>query len=119
MKLSLPQSPLPLGSRGENQARKLLKAKGYRFITQNFRCLIGEIDLVFQDGKQLVFVEVKTRTTDVRGHPEEAVTPHKIHKITQVGEYFLKTHPDLPHFARIDVVAIEGKILTHFQNITQ
>src|ERR1700704_4949873 len=50
----------PLGERGENVAARELRNKGYRILTRNFKCVMGEIDIVARDGKTLVFVEVKT-----------------------------------------------------------
>jgi len=114
-----------LGKLGENLAKKALLKKGYKFITQNFSCRLGEIDLVFKDKDTLVFVEVKTRYSEDDCLPEEAVTPRKISSIKKAGQYFKITNPGLPDPLRIDVVAIELnpvgfklKALRHFKNIT-
>lgn len=114
-----------LGNLGENLALKYLKNKGYKFIDRNFRSRFGEIDLIFQDDKTLVFVEVKTRFSHSYGKPETAVTPRKINSIIKTGQYFKLLHPDLPESLRIDVVAInldpkEKKLLSlkHIKNIT-
>jgi putative endonuclease len=114
----MPNQRSNLGPKGEKLAKQFLKAKRYRFITQNFRCKIGEIDLVFQDADQLVFVEVKTRSSNAFGHPEVAVSASKIRKISRIGEYFMQTHSRLPQFVRIDVIAIEGEQINHFQNVS-
>lgn len=111
-----------LGHEGEQQAKKLLKSKGYRFITQNYRTNFGEIDLIFQDNDQLIFVEVKTRTRVEQGMPEEAVNAHKLRQITRVAEHFMQQHQQLPQSGRIDVVSVEAThtppTLRHLENVS-
>ena len=95
------------GDKGEEYACQLLKKNGYKIIERNYRCKLGEIDIIALDNKTLVFVEVKTRWSRRFGLPAEAVTPRKLYKIKKVGEYYLLNHPDSSHKQRIDVVAIE------------
>ena len=94
-----------LGDRGENAAAKFLRGLGYTLIERNFRCQMGEIDIIARDGKTLVFVEVKTRLYD-DPTPEEQVNQFKRHQITKAAKYFLTRYgvPQPP--ARFDVVAI-------------
>ncbi|MCB0582893.1 MAG: YraN family protein [Phaeodactylibacter sp.] len=66
-----------LGRTGETLARRYLEGQGYRILEANWRYRRSEIDLVAMDGPILVFVEVKTRGTDVFGKPEEFVTARK------------------------------------------
>ena len=114
-----------LGNLGENLALQLLKNKGYKFIDRNFRCRFGEIDLIFQDKKTLVFVEVKTRSNENYGEPEEAVNKKKIKAIIKTAAYFKILHSKFPEDLRIDVVSIkidnqeksQPKFI-HIQNIT-
>lgn len=108
---------LKLGHNAEQQAKQLLLKKGYRFITQNFSTKIGEIDLIFKDNDQLVFVEVKARSSSKHGHPAQAVTPYKLRKISQTGQLFMQQHEDLPQMARIEVVAIDTDT-GHFDHLT-
>lgn len=114
-----------LGNLGENLALQLLQNKGYKFIDRNFQSRFGEIDLIFQDQKTLVFVEVKTRSNENYGKLEEAVGKKKIQAIIKTGEYFKLLHPNFPDSLRIDVVAIifnktTNKIISleHLKNIT-
>ena len=95
----------PLGDRGENAAAKYLRNLGYRIIARNFRCDVGEIDIIARDGKTLVFVEVKTRAYD-DPTPEEQVNPTKQHQITKAAKFYLSRYgfPQPP--ARFDVVAV-------------
>ncbi len=76
-------------------------------LTTNYRTKLGEIDIVAKLGDILVFVEVKTRTSQKFGLPQEAVNTRKIHTIKNVGELFSRTHPNFSKKLRIDVVAIE------------
>jgi putative endonuclease len=94
-----------LGDRGENIAAKYLRNQGYKIILRNFRCQLGEIDIVARDGKTLVFVEVKTRAYD-DPTPEEQVNTFKQHQITKTAKFYLSRYgvPQPP--ARFDVVAI-------------
>ena len=94
-----------LGDRGENVAARYLRNQGYKIIVRNFRCDMGEIDIVARDGKTIVFVEVKTRAYD-DPTPEEQVNTIKQHQLTKAGKFYLGRYgiPQPP--ARFDVVAI-------------
>jgi putative endonuclease len=94
------------GRWAEDTSCEYLIDKGYRLITRNFKTKIGEIDLIFQDHDQLVFVEVKARHHDRYGEPFEAVNPRKLHKIGKVGLQFMQFYPKLPQSARIEVISI-------------
>jgi putative endonuclease len=76
----------PLGERGENVAAHFLRKSGLKIIARNFKCPLGEIDIIGRDGKTLVFVEVKTRAYD-DPTPEEQVNEFKIHQITKAAKY--------------------------------
>jgi putative endonuclease len=94
-----------LGHRGENAAAAFLKKRGYRILCRNFRCDVGEIDIVARDGQTLVFVEVKTRAYD-DPTPEEQVNAVKQHQLTKAGRSFLGRFGNQPPPARFDVVAV-------------
>jgi putative endonuclease len=96
-----------LGRTGERLAAEHLQARGYCILTRNFRCSYGEIDLIAEDGEDLVFVEVKTRRGTSYGLPEEAVTIRKQLKIMQVASFYLDAHACYERSWRIDVVAIQ------------
>lgn len=95
----------PLGDRGENRAARYLRERGYKILLRNFRCPLGEIDIVARDGRTLVFVEVKTRTED-DPLPEDQVNPFKQHQLTKAGKYYLGRYgvPQPP--SRFDVIAV-------------
>ena len=94
-----------LGDRGENLAAKFLRNNGYKIIERNFRCQMGEVDIIARDGKTLVFVEVKTRQYD-DPTPEEQVNQFKRHQITKAAKYYLTRYGTPQPPARFDVVAI-------------
>src|SRR3954463_2420492 len=77
-----------LGDRGEKVAARFLRNQGYKIIVRNFRCELGEIDIIARDGKTLVFVEVKTRAYD-DPTPEEQVNEFKVHQLTKAAKYYL------------------------------
>lgn len=94
-----------LGDRGENVAAKFLRNLGYKIILRNFRCEMGEIDIVARDGKTLVFVEVKTRAYDDPA-PEAQINQMKQHQLTKAAKLYLGRYGTPPPPARFDVVAI-------------
>ncbi len=95
----------PLGERGENVAARYLRNKGYKIIIRNFRCEMGEIDIIARDGKTLVFVEVKTRAYD-DPTPEEQVNLSKQQAITRVAKLYLGRYGIPQPAARFDIVAV-------------
>jgi putative endonuclease len=94
-----------MGDRGENLAARHLRDLGYKIITRNFRCQVGEIDIVARDGTTLVFVEVKTRGYD-DPTPETQVNEAKQHQLTKAGKIYLSRFGAPQPPARFDVVAI-------------
>lgn len=105
-----------LGSYYENLACKHLEEQGYNILYKNYRCKIGEIDLIAKDGPYLVFIEVKYRTTLRYGYPREAVHFAKQRKIALIANYFLLTHAMHDRKCRFDVIEILQDRLTHIQN---
>jgi putative endonuclease len=95
----------PLGQRGENVAARHLRNHGYKIIIRNFRCEIGEIDIVARDGKTLVFVEVKSRAYDDPA-PEDQVNLAKQQQLTRVAKLYLSRYGTPQPPARFDVVAV-------------
>ena len=111
-----------LGQRGEAAAARYLKKKGLIIVARSDRGRLGEIDLVAVEGRTVVFVEVKTRTSHDAGHPADAVDREKQRRLTRLALSYLKSHGLLEHAARFDVVAVtwpEGERkprIEHFQN---
>lgn len=101
----------PIARLGEEKAVEFLKKIGYKIIDRNFRRGYGEIDIVAIDPSAgsrqiLVFVEVKTRTSNQYGSPLEAITFWKLKSLVKTAQYYKMTHPKLPDSLRIDAVSV-------------
>ena len=111
---------ITLGRNGEEIARRYLENNGYKIIESNKRfSRLCEIDIIAQDKDTLVFVEVKTRKTDICGHPFEAITKNKYNHIKQGLFMYLQENPQYKKY-RIDAISVlikpEIKI-EHLKNI--
>lgn len=94
-----------IGVLGEQLACQYLKKKKYKILDTHVTHRMGEIDIVARDGDEYVFVEVKTRTNQRFGTPEQSITPHKLHAMAIVAyEYMMKHAPHASY--RFDAVAI-------------
>ena len=96
-----------IGALGEKIAAEYLTSLGYRIREQNFRSREGEIDIIAEKDDFLVFIEVRTRTSNSYGTPEESVTTQKKERLIALAEAYIEDREDLPSSWRIDVVAIE------------
>jgi putative endonuclease len=111
-----------LGNRGERLAAKFLVRKGIRILRRQHKMPSGELDIIAMDGDRIVFVEVKTRRSDSKGHPVEAITPQKQKKLTQLALTYLKKHGLLNQPTRFDVVTVLWKhgqrkpVIEHYEN---
>lgn len=108
------------GKLGEEQARNYLEDEGYEFIEANFEIDIGEIDLIMTKDNWLIFVEVKYKSDDYLGTPEEMVTPAKINQVRRVAEIYLMKNPQMrKKFKkyRIDAVCILKSSIKHYENL--
>jgi putative endonuclease len=104
---------LSLGRMGEDVAADILKGAGYRIIERNYRCRGGEVDIVALDGKTVVFVEVKTRSSEEYGPPQLAVDGRKQRQLTRAAMTYLKEKRLLTWSARFDVVGIVVRGKSH------
>ena len=114
------------GNFGEQLAIKYLIKHNYKIIACHYQKRIGEIDIITQDPqKTLVFFEVKARSFEKFGKPEEAITPQKLQKMIKTGLWFLKEKKLENSKFRFDALAIKldkkKRIanIKHFRNITQ
>jgi putative endonuclease len=97
------------GKAGEDLAARFLEQNGLKIIERNYRFERGEIDLIAEEGDELVFVEVKARSSAVFGAPEDAVTEEKQEQVHTVADGYLFEHDIDDRACRFDVVAIEFK----------
>jgi len=104
------------GLKGESLAVKYLKKHGYKIIERNYKCAIGEIDIIAKHKGVLVFVEVKSRNSMLFGRPAEAVDEFKQHKLEQLAAFYININKLYDVFARFDVVEILGDEVNLIQN---
>ena len=95
-----------LGAEGERAAEEFLGRQRYRIVERNYRCPLGEVDLIALDGKTVVFIEVKTRTGPGFGSPLEAVDDRKQRQVSRAAQHFLTAHRLHDRAARFDVVGV-------------
>jgi putative endonuclease len=108
-----------VGKWGEWIAEEYLKEKGCAIVERNARTPFGEIDIVARQGDITHFVEVKTRTSNTMGLPEESITPRKRQHMLDAAEHYAAEH-EIDHW-QIDVISVEGKPgnepkITYFEN---
>lgn len=108
-----------VGRWGEGTAIEYLRQKGCEIVGQNVRTPYGEIDIVAKQGETTLFVEVKTRTSNTMGLPEESITARKREHMIACAEHYAMEH-EIDGW-QIDVISIEGKpgtepVITYFEN---
>lgn len=95
-----------IGLYWESLAKEYLISKWFKFIAQNFNTKVGEIDLIFLDNWELVFVEVKTRTNSSFGEGVEAIRHDKVTKIFAAWQIFCEKNPIKYKSIRLDIISI-------------
>lgn len=114
----------PTARRGEEIASHYLQKKGYKIIERNFRKGYGELDIIAVYKGVLVFVEVKTRTSQEFGSPLEAIAPWKLRALIKTVQFYKMTHRNLPEQMRIDAISVmlfpggEEEKVEHVENIS-
>ena len=101
------------GRLGERAAKRQLKKDGLKFLYANFRGEAGEIDLIFRERETLVFVEVKTRSSEAWTRPAAAVNADKQRKIIATAREYLRLlhHPDIAYrFDIVEVLLADGRV---------
>lgn len=97
-----------IGATAEERAADALRLGGYRIVERNYRCKVGELDIVAREGPTLVFVEVRSRRTGEFGSALEAVGWRKQQKVSRVAAHYIAARRPRFDTARFDVVAITG-----------
>ncbi len=95
-----------LGKAGEELAERYLKRQGYAIVERNYRCPVGEIDLIALNRRTVVFVEVKTRRVDTAGAPLESVNAAKQRRLKRAALYYLSQRHLHGRDVQFDVVGI-------------
>lgn len=95
-----------LGARGEQLATDHLTGAGLEILDRNWRCSQGELDIVARERDELVFVEVKTRSSVLFGHPFESITATKLARLRRLAAAWCEDHPGAGSAVRIDAIAV-------------
>ena len=112
-----------IGKWGEDIAARYLEDKGYKIVARHFTHRIGEIDIVAAKGGRIIFVEVKTRTNNRFGAPEESIGWSKQNKLRRTADVYMLQHRlhNVPY--QIDSVAVmydrmrKEKTIRHLENV--
>ena len=115
---------LRLGARGERAAARHLKRRHHRIIARNYRCPVGEIDLISIHEDTVVFVEVKTRSSDEAEDPVDAVRPGKWARVERAARYFIAHKLTADYPCRFDLVTVVwpprgSPVVEHFEDAFQ
>ncbi len=94
-----------LGKSGENMATEHLQSLGYEILHVNWRFSHYEIDIIAKKGKKLHFIEVKTRSTEKYGYPEQSVSKKKFNYLKKAADEYLQQHPGHP-WIQYDILSI-------------
>lgn len=116
-----PRNKTEKGKQGEDLAASYLEAKGYIVMDRNYFFERSEVDMVASDGSEIVFVEVKFRTTTEFGEPEDSVTEDKIKHIAKAAEAWIYERRMDGYPVRFDVIAIvqqgqQAPDIKHFED---
>lgn len=96
-----------VGRTGEDAAVQYLQRHGYRILERNYRCRLGEIDLIAREGSTLIFIEVKTRRSQKFGPAASAVTLEKQRHLIKASQVYMAHKGKRDEFCRFDVVTID------------
>jgi len=111
------------GKEGEEMAAKWLKDRGYKILDKNNSTKWGEIDIIVSKNDILIFVEVKLKTTEDYGTPEEMIGKNKLMQVRRTAEMYLLNNPDIAkQFDRYQIDAIciveETGRISHYENVS-
>lgn len=96
-----------LGKQGEDVAARYLEKNGYSVLARNYRCKLGEIDLIADDRGTLVFVEVRSKSSEDFGTAQESIRLKKQYKLRRVAWHYLKAQGKTGTCCRFDVIAVK------------
>ena len=104
------------GRAGEDQAVRVLRDAGLEIVERNYRCPLGELDVIARDGALLVFVEIRLRTRADRGSALETVGSAKRARVARVAEHYLAKRQPKAAGIRFDVVGITAGEVVHIRD---
>jgi putative endonuclease len=106
------------GLQAEEQAAQYLKKQGILIVERNYRCKGGEIDLIAKQGKQIIFVEVRSRLSSEFGSAADSITHRKQQRIILAARRYLLSYPSVP-ICRFDAILFDAGKLTWLKNCFQ
>lgn len=104
-----------LGFFGEERAVKYLKKNGYKILHRNFKCPFGEVDVIAQKDDFVCFIEVKTRSSDYFGAPNEAVNATRQSRYKNCARYYF-ADKGMDFIVRFDIIEVTKDGITHLDN---
>jgi putative endonuclease len=104
-----------LGNRGERAAVRYLKQKGYVILKRNYKCRFGEVDIIAKKSDVVAFVEVKTRTDDTFGQPNEAVREDRMRRYINTAKLFM-TRNQGEYVIRFDIIEVTPEGIRHIES---
>ena len=112
-----------LGKVGEEISKEYLSKIGYEIIERNFSCKQGEIDIIAQDKDEIVFIEVKTRSSFIYGKPVDAVNANKQKHIVMAAKYYVFKNKLENRYIRFDIIEVYKKNnkfkINHFKQVIE
>lgn len=114
-KQSMQENKRLVGAKYEKVASEYLVSKGYTVTHHNYRCKLGEIDIIAQMDGMTVFIEVKYRKTNLYGMPSQAVNYKKQQRILLTAKYYLRQYEKYEVNCRFDIIEILGDVITHIE----
>lgn len=115
---AIPTARQKTGVAGEERALAYLQQQGLSLVDRNFRCKMGEIDLIMRQDAVLIFVEVRVRADDRHGGAAASITPAKQRRLVRTAQFYLQRLRELPA-CRFDVIAIDGDTLRWLRNVIE
>ena len=106
-----------IGSLQEDLAISYLEENGFEILNRNFKCKIGEIDVIAKKDNVIRFIEVKYRKGNVAGGAFYAINNKKLIKISKIAEFYIMTHNLTDSMFSIDALIIENENITYLENI--
>lgn len=104
-----------LGFSGEGRAVRFLKRQGYKIVARNHKTPFGEVDIIARSGDVLAFIEVKTRTGDLFGEPNEAVRRDRMARYVNAARFYFSGR-EMDCVVRFDIIEVRGDAINHIQN---
>ncbi len=106
-----------IGALKEDMAISYLVDNGFKIIERNFKCKIGEIDVIAKKDKVIRFIEIKYRTGNVAGGAYYAISKQKLIKISKIANFYIMTHPKIDSTYSIDAIIIDNDNIEYLENV--